>query len=399
MMSLALLVAPSCKKKGCTDPLANNYSEKAKKDNGSCDYSPTEYTGGDITVNTTFTNKNIKICEDLNVTAGLTIPAGTTIIMCAGTSINVSSTGYIKALGTADKPIIIKGETETKGFWVGIAIKSNNPNNIFSFVTVKDAGTYWAWENANVFVSGSISMDHSIISNSNDVGMYIDNNGSINNFSANTFSNNTTGLNLKATQVSKLDGATVFNDNNINNYIYVRSGTIGTDQTCKKLDTDLLIYELYIDAGLTINAGSRLRMEASGYGIKVNSSGFLNCTGTTTEQIFIGGKYSSAGYWSGIKIASNNPNNIFKYTTVQDGGSYWAYEYSNIYLNGGKLSIDNTSVTLANSYGIYVKSNSQISTSGSVQTTTAGVEANNTITGNGTGANANCTNGCTVFFE
>ena len=37
----------SCKKKGCTDTLAQNYSEKAKKDDGSCDYSittPTTYS-------------------------------------------------------------------------------------------------------------------------------------------------------------------------------------------------------------------------------------------------------------------------------------------------------------------------------------------------------------------
>lgn len=32
----------SCKKEGCTDPTASNYSEEAKKDDGSCEY-PTEY--------------------------------------------------------------------------------------------------------------------------------------------------------------------------------------------------------------------------------------------------------------------------------------------------------------------------------------------------------------------
>ena len=34
------LTITSCKRKGCTDPTAVNYSEKAKKDDGSCNYTP-----------------------------------------------------------------------------------------------------------------------------------------------------------------------------------------------------------------------------------------------------------------------------------------------------------------------------------------------------------------------
>lgn len=49
MAIAALVIATGCKKKGCTDPSALNYSESAKKDDGSCTYSttypvPTTYT-------------------------------------------------------------------------------------------------------------------------------------------------------------------------------------------------------------------------------------------------------------------------------------------------------------------------------------------------------------------
>ncbi len=37
----------SCKKKGCTDPKATNYSEDAKKDDGSCEYAP-DPTQGEV---------------------------------------------------------------------------------------------------------------------------------------------------------------------------------------------------------------------------------------------------------------------------------------------------------------------------------------------------------------
>lgn len=40
----------SCKKKGCTDSLAENYETKAKKDDGSCSYAMTKFLGS-YTVN------------------------------------------------------------------------------------------------------------------------------------------------------------------------------------------------------------------------------------------------------------------------------------------------------------------------------------------------------------
>ena len=36
------MFATSCKKKGCTDSNATNYSEKAKKDDGSCEFATIE---------------------------------------------------------------------------------------------------------------------------------------------------------------------------------------------------------------------------------------------------------------------------------------------------------------------------------------------------------------------
>ena len=401
LMASALVIGGvSCKKKGCMDPLANNYSEKAKKDDGSCDYAPKTYEGGDITTNTTFTDKNLKICDDIQVSAGLTIPEGTTITMCAGASINVTSTGYIKAVGTADKPIVIKGETETAGFWEGIAIKSNNPNNVMSYVTIKDAGTYWAWEYAGLYVddNAKISMDHTTISNHEAVGLFLEDDAQIGTFSNNTFSNCETGLSLPSKLLSKIDGASNYNSNNTNDFIDARNSTISVDMTWIKTNTPILLKGTTVSAGLTISAGSVIMIEAN-EGIKVESTGYFSCVGTSAEPIVIKGRYSSAGYWDGISIKSNNPNNKIKYTTVSDGGAYWAYDYSGVSIYGGKLELNNSSINNSNSYGVYVDNASQLITNGAVQSTVAGVESNNSFSSNGTGANANCTNGCKVYFE
>ena len=49
---LAVTSLSSCKKKGCTDPTATNYSDKAKKDDGTCEYaSSSSYMIETVTIN------------------------------------------------------------------------------------------------------------------------------------------------------------------------------------------------------------------------------------------------------------------------------------------------------------------------------------------------------------
>ena len=131
-LALFTLALVACKKKGCTNPLATNYQIEAEKDDGSCVLPQVtvveiiEITEN-ITVPTVFKNKTYTICANIDVTSELTILPGAIIIMCADAGIEVTSTGYIHAVGTVDLPIVFKGKTEAKGFWIGMAIKSTNP--------------------------------------------------------------------------------------------------------------------------------------------------------------------------------------------------------------------------------------------------------------------------------
>ncbi len=108
----------SCKKKGCTDPLANNYSEEAKKDDGSCTYDDVvtgnEIKAGAITADETWTSSNVyelkgKVVVESGVT--LTIEPGTIIKGAEGTgtlasALVVAQGGKLNACGTAASPII-----------------------------------------------------------------------------------------------------------------------------------------------------------------------------------------------------------------------------------------------------------------------------------------------------
>jgi hypothetical protein len=402
LTALLSIAVVSCKKEGCTDPEATNYSKKAKVDDGTCKYPEGTITltiTEDITESTTIANQTVSICGDIRVSSSLIIEPGATLIMCAGASITIEETGYISAIGTADKPIMIKGATETKGFWEGLAIKSNNPNNKLNYVTVKDAGTYWGWSYANVFLSpgAKLEMSNSTISNSDDIGLYVSESASLPNFVNNKFSNNTTGLDIHVKTVHQLDAASNYNDANTNAFIYVRAGTITSDVTWAATTTPYLITGLYVEAGLTVNAGAKLLMEADSY-IGVKPTGYFKAVGTVSSKIDIIGRYTSAGFWGGMKFDSSNPNNELNYVNISDGGGYWGYSYANIEVTGN-LKIDNCSVTNANSWGLNASTSSSVTSGGVVQTTGAGVEANNSFSGNGNGPDANCTAGCGVNFE
>jgi hypothetical protein len=408
-MGFALL-ASSCVREGCTDPIATNYDDKANEDDGSCLYNPDGGDDGvisseiteDIDVNTTISAGTYKICADIDINAVLTVEPGVTFIMCSGASIEVTNSGALKAIGTAAAPIVFKGEVASSGYWDGIRISSNNPNNQFDHVMVSDGGTYWAWAYALVYLpdGGQLNIKNSTISNADNIGLYASNTATLPTFENNTFSNNTiVGLNISARQIGSLDAASVYNDGNGEPFIHARGASLGSNQTWKKLDTPVLMNDaLKVEAGLTINPGFVLWME-TGSSIQVEESGYLTAVGTATEPITIQGRYSSPGYWQGMTVRSVNPNNKLNYVHVSDGGAYWAYQYAGINVDG-RLEMNNSIVTNSNSWGLYMQSSSSIYCAGVMQTDPTGVTAVNTMTGNGEGPDADCeAGGCTVYFE
>lgn len=402
------LLAASCKREGCTDPIATNYDKKANHDDGTCIYGPGDGGPGgtmditeDVTTATTWSAGTINVCGDIDVEAALTISPGVTLIMCAGASITVSATGSITAIGDASNIIRFKGEVASAGYWEGISIKSNNPNNQFDYVQVSDAGSYWAWQYSNVFLGSlaKLSIKNSTFSNSEKYGLFAEDNASFPAFVNNTFSSNTlAGLNIGVYQVGSLDAASNYNVSNGEAFINVRAGALSTTATWVATTTPyLLVGDMAVSSALTLNPGVHIMVESGGE-IDIDAAGSFTAIGSAALPIIIEGRFSSPGYWTGVNVGSNNPNNKFNYVTIADGGSYWAYQYAGIHVDG-RLDLDNSTVTNSNSYGVFVKPSSVLYCSGAVQTDVPGVTAVNTLTGNGVGPDADCVDGCMVFFD
>lgn len=93
---LGAITTSSCKRKGCIDNQATNFSEKAKKDDGSCTYKPTVVLVGSATVNvpvgTTYTDEG----------ATATNKDGSSVtITTTGLPINTSTTATFTVTYTA----------------------------------------------------------------------------------------------------------------------------------------------------------------------------------------------------------------------------------------------------------------------------------------------------------
>ena len=271
------------------------------------------------------------------------------------------------------------------------------------YVTIKNAGGYWGWGNAGLYVGNAarLTLKNSIVSGSSANGMYVEDDATLDVFSGNTFSGSTlAGLNISARQMGSLDVASNYNSGNGEAFITVREATLGTAQTWPAVSIPILLTgTVDVNAALTLNAGLDI-MLSSGEGINVRSTGSLTAIGTAASPIKIRGQFESPGYAAGIQINSNNPANKLQYVQMSHLGSYWAWQHSGIHLNNGRLEIDNCSVNNSNSWGIYVENSSILVSNGSTQTTSAGVTATNTLTGNGTGPDADCVGGgCTVYFD
>ncbi len=172
----------ACKKKGCTDPNANNYNADAQKDDGTCTYDSAAgndiVVSSNITSNTTWTSDNIyTLASRVTVEPGttLTIEAGTIIKGQAGTGANatcliIAKGAQIMAQGTSSNPIIfttvadeiVQGQIQSpnldptlNGLWGGLIvlgdapISASNPSVQIEGIPASDPNGLYGGSNAS----------------------------------------------------------------------------------------------------------------------------------------------------------------------------------------------------------------------------------------------------------
>ncbi|MDA9563370.1 hypothetical protein N9R81_01700 [Flavobacteriales bacterium] len=166
-LSATLAIGASSCKKGCTDTGATNYNEKAKRDDGTCEYDPQEtIIAGDITADETWTylDANGEVAV-YTLAGGVHVKNGATLTIEPGVIVEsdpneavayllVEQGAKIMAQGTDVSPIVFTSgaATPARGDWGGIIICGEAPIN---------KGTTATAEVGDVLYGGSNSTDDS----------------------------------------------------------------------------------------------------------------------------------------------------------------------------------------------------------------------------------------------
>ncbi|MCI4671727.1 MAG: right-handed parallel beta-helix repeat-containing protein [Bacteroidia bacterium] len=306
----------------------------------------------------------------IDITAPLTIAAGTVIQFSENSGLGVYDNGSIKAIGTASQPIELKGLSASAGYWRGIHIETNTLDNQFDFVQISDAGSNYVYccnAVASVFLKGAkMSIKNSQISNGGGIGLRADGNSDLREYSQNTITTHESyPLSLDVERLGELDGTGSSYTGNDEDYAYVYNSDVNANTTISKLNVPYLFEGNVVDvtANLVIEAGADIVFEENG-GIGVFDNGTLDIQGASGSEVQLRGKSAVKGYWRGIHTESNSTTNSINYAIISDAGSDYVYccnTVASIFLKDGKMSIENTEIKNGGNYGIATKADFEFS--------------------------------------
>lgn len=282
--------------------------------------------------------------KPVRVEATLTVLPGTKVCFEANTGLLVEETGALNAVGTASERITFTGKSETQGYWMGIAIRSNNNANVLDGVDVRFAGSSTPFccgfsegtETARAALlvgDGStgalLTLARSRVSDSGGMGLFVFKDSRLPGFVENVFAANAGApLAVPLVVVNDLDAASVYSGGTSPNgkriVRVIPYAPTTADVVMKKLDVPYGMSEGFADedfdvrAALTIQAGVRLEFEAQG-GLLVREAGRLVTAGTLAERIILTGRSATPGFWKGVALLGLA--NALTQTSITHGGS------------------------------------------------------------------------------
>lgn len=325
-----------------------------------------------ISVNTVLSNilndpsqPDYIVNNDIEVRADLTIEPGVVIFFEQNKSLQIIS-GSIRAKGTADNGILLKGVGNTPAFWKGIAIHSNSEFNELEYVTVKQAGSNLLPEigsKASValagtqYSGGALRVTHTVFSESGGYGLYMEGMSELNHFANNAFINNAlSAAYIPARQLHKIDVVSFSGTDGIETGGLIQD--VG-EVTWKKLVTGSykVTSEILIKSGVTVEAGASFKIK-TGYTIQVSGNGYLNASGSENHPIIFTSTAANL-YWNGLFFNSSHLNNKLNYCEISNAGLNRIADadyLANIVVgHQGVVTVENSVIENGLGYGLVTK--------------------------------------------
>ncbi len=334
-----------------------------------------------ITEDQTWTDHNESATEpdyivesSISIQAVLTIEPGVLIQVAEGKLITVDNNGTLISDGQQGKRIVFTSSNAAGDIhWDGLRVTSADSRNVLNYTDVSYGGdedmfylysSHSASTNVGIDQNGRLTVTNSTFTHSKGTGLAIKNGGELKAFSGNTFSDNgSNAVEIDGPNVSMMDQATVFNNNNYDGVlVYHADISDGSTVQWGPLSSGTpyrLVDRMDINGELTIAAGVRIEVDED-YFINVNEGGVLMSKGTSADPVVLtSSNVAGSIHWGGIRVKSSDSRNALEYTTVSWAGGaegfyvsagYQDYALADVQVeNDARIKINNC--TLANSEG------------------------------------------------
>lgn len=267
--------------------------------------------------------------------ADIKVMPGVVIEFEQDAGINVYSTtgkASFSAIGTSEKPVIMRGVKKEKGYWRGIMYDCNSPENKLTYAKIEDAGGKAFNSNGDMgsivlWANSKLSIDNSEISNSQTYGLNAVYKGSVLSINNTKFKGNNSPVIIEPGYVDNINNTNDYLGND-NDFVYVNSGTFGVT-TWRKVNVPYTVLNSAGGGGgitakklLTIEPGVKILFEASTR-LKIDEGGGgIKAIGTVSDPIVFTGVNKVPGGWDGIYFHSEHPLNEIAFAEFHySGGS------------------------------------------------------------------------------
>ncbi|GAB5535788.1 MAG: hypothetical protein Rubg2KO_20370 [Rubricoccaceae bacterium] len=259
----------------------------------------------------------------------LTIEPGTVVGFTSNSRLRMVNDGVIKAIGTAEEPIWLKGTEEQPGHWAGVVFQNARlDENTLDYVTIEHGGSgpngTFLGANLEVLGDSRVSITNTVLRHSLGFGIYVQEAATLTAFESNQMTSNTAqGAYVSARIVGALGAGNDFSDNGINQ-IRVETGTNNhLLESATWLDHGLPYFLAFLNgrqwnitnATLTLDPGVTLLM-SDDLGIKVDPGSHVEAVGTTERPITFDASDSG---WQGLNFI--DATGTFEETSITNAGS------------------------------------------------------------------------------
>ncbi len=299
------------------------------------------------------------------INAALTLSPGVAVGFGDGTGLQVSSSGTLSAVGTAEKRIALHGTNMLDaGEWLGLLISSRDQRNQLQFVDIVGAGSAtWCCMSGRAAAAieldpnSRLGMQDTVVSQSASYGLHTLTGSDVLPFARNAFRNNQGApLNVTSAQMAQLDAASTFKGDNREDRVVISGGKTGAG-TWPALDVPYRAADdIDVDGTIEMSPGATLLFDM-GVGLWVSTGSFSAVS--AAHDIRFAGVLDKAGGWIGLGFASGDPRNLLDGVSIDGAGSgAWCCKSerapAGVLIDaGGAAIVRNSSISRSGGWGLF----------------------------------------------